>query len=99
MVEIPSSVSVVTPCTVHHLIRFEGLQGGVTKSWVGSDTMYYISFETLGGSEKSRLLNVSSSVSSGDSEWPLIEKPLRHFAPDEETPTKYGNAENPQVSY
>ena len=29
--ELPSSGFAVTPCTVHHLIRFEGLHGGVTK--------------------------------------------------------------------
>jgi hypothetical protein len=30
MVELPSSGFAVTPCTVHHLIRLEGLHVGVT---------------------------------------------------------------------
>ena len=35
MVGIPSSGFAVTPCTVHHQIRFEGLQGGVSKYCTG----------------------------------------------------------------
>ena len=41
MVELPSSGFAMTPCTVHHLIRFEGLH---------RDTMCYNSFEAMGGS-------------------------------------------------
>jgi hypothetical protein len=30
-VKIPGSGFALTPCTVHHLIRFEGLHGGDTR--------------------------------------------------------------------
>ena len=44
MVEIPSARFVVTPCTVHYLIIFEGLHGGDIKCEVCDDTTWYILF-------------------------------------------------------
>ena len=47
MVEISSSGFAVTPCTVHHLIRFEGLHGGDIKCEVCGDTMYCTSSDKI----------------------------------------------------
>ena len=47
MVELPGSGFAVTSCTVHHLIRFEGLHGAVTPCTVH----HLLRFEGLRGGD------------------------------------------------